>query len=137
MAAPLPLTADTAIPIIDRSARNERYSLAIRSLTSEFARQDLDGLLEQVRDSGDKVVLSVDGKPTAMVVPLTGHAQQELLRESFGRFWDAHKAYQRENPPPARSEEEIMEEALEIQREIRAEKEAERSRPKLPAKRWA
>lgn len=115
--------------------------MAIRSLTSETARQDLDGLLEQVRDSGENVVLSVDGKPTAMVVPLTDQAQQELLRESFGRFWDAQTAYQRENPPEDRSEEEIMDEALEIQREIRAEihaeKEVERMRAEPAAKRSA
>lgn len=115
--------------------------MAVRSLTSETARQDLDSLLEQVRDSGDQVVLSVGGKLTAMVVPLTEQVQQELLRESFGRFWDAHKAYQLENPPEERSEEEIMDEALEIQREIRAEiraeREAERSRAELATKRSA
>ena len=129
------------MPILHRSVWNERYTMAIRSLTSETARQDLGGLLEQVRDSGENVVLSVDGKPTAMVVPLTDQAQQELLRESFGRFWDAHTAYQRENPPEDRSEEEIMDEALEIQREIRAEihaeKEVERMRAEPAAKRSA
>ena len=99
--------------------------MAVRSLSSDTAREDLDELLRQVRDSGDQVVLTVDGKNAAVLSPLTEQVQQELLRESFGRFWDAHKAYQRENPPPDRSEDEIMEEALEIQRAIRAQIRAE------------
>ena len=100
--------------------------MALRFISSDAAREDFANLLEKARDTGDEVVLKVDGVATAMVAPLNEKVQYEAFREAFGRFWEAQKSYLRENPPPDLSEDEVMEMALEIQREIRAKIRAER-----------
>jgi len=95
--------------------------MAIRFMPSRTAQSDLDDVLRGVRDSRDHIVLDVDGTPTAKIVPLEYIEQQEALRETFGRFWDEHKAYMLDHPSEL-SEEEAMDLAVEIVHEVREER---------------
>lgn len=72
--------------------------MAIRHTSSQATGEDFESLLSEVMNSGDRAVLDVNGRPAAMLTPLNEEARNEIARELFGRFWDAHKVAMREQP---------------------------------------
>lgn len=94
--------------------------MAIKVITPDAAAEDFKQLLAEVDGTADEIVLEVGGKPVGMVRPLSQQAQDEALRESFGRFWDVHEAYIQQKPEEW-DEDELMDYANKIVKEIRAE----------------
>jgi len=98
--------------------------MATRYISSNAAAHDFEALLVQVNETGDEVVLQIDGEPVARIVPLSVAVRNVIAREKFGPFWDEHKRWLAENPTDVTE----VEEMELIDREIaayRAEKEAE------------
>ena len=95
--------------------------MAIKVITPQAEPSEIKQLLEEINDTEDEVILEVGGQPVGMVVPLTKQAQDEVLRQSFGRFWDIHEAYM-ERRPEDMDEDELMEWSVKVVKAIRADR---------------
>ena len=65
--------------------------MALRVVSVEPGATDLATVVREVSSSRDPVVVAVDGFAMAMVVPLSEHDENEVIRQRFARFWDRHK----------------------------------------------
>lgn len=100
------------------------FQMATRYISSNAAANDFEALLLQVDETGDEVVLQIDGEPIARIVPLSIAVRNEIARERFAKFWDPHKAAMLREPNNL-TEDEVAELVDREIRVYRAEKAAE------------
>ena len=81
--------------------------MALRVVSVDSAAGDLATVVREVSSSRDPIVVAVDGFAMAMVVPLSEHDENEVVRQRFARFWDRHKAAMLAEPDDL-TEDEVM-----------------------------
>lgn len=81
--------------------------MATKYISSNAAANEFEALFRQVQETGDEVVLQIDGEPVAGIVPLSVGMRNTIARARFGPFWDAHKRWLAENPSDLTDDEEM------------------------------
>jgi prevent-host-death family protein len=80
------------------------------------ARQQLESIVQEVQVRGDRYVVSQDGEPVAVVIPVELYEQWKRDREVFFQRWDAIAV--RADVPPDEAED-LAQEAVRAVRQAR------------------